>query len=291
MQDIFEIECDMNYTDQEKLKDVPKRASEYVTPEDWAEFVEWVTSPEFDLISERMRQRRNDQRNQTRVGRKGMTGCNDKHMEEGDEEPDRADSWMWARMNVACGFDDPDIQVIVDEILRLKARQKSGELILNDNEYIINNNRMTAVAAELIRLRRKVKEFEDGERAPGGKKFTPKKKSDAEEALAVSQKKVEELEKKLSDYYKSQEPYIPEYDHGDDQKKSAQDEKSDFEGDFDKTDNFKADQADLSSFFNPKLAKFSNSFPGKFIRGPYYPNEYLDTELMDDIFNERKIII
>ncbi|KAM7262610.1 hypothetical protein ACFE04_000293 [Oxalis oulophora] len=256
MQDMFELECDMkwtvfdhvanlwrgwksrlntydvqpfSYTDLEKHKDVPKRANDYVSPEEWTEFVEWVTSPEFDIINERMRQRRNNQRNQARVGRKGMTGCNDEHMEEGDEEPDKAGSWMWPMMNDAGGFDDPDIQVIVDEILRLKARQKSGELILNDDEDILSiatgvpikvrkihvcrfsatktmlvpSKRMTTVAAELIRLRRKVKEFEDGQRALG-------EKSDVEEALAASQKKVEKLEKKLSDFYKSQEPYIPQ---------------------------------------------------------------------------------
>ncbi|KAM7256821.1 hypothetical protein ACFE04_012562 [Oxalis oulophora] len=344
IEDMFEIECDMKwalfnhaanlwrgwksrlntydvqpfrYTDPDKLKDVPKWAKGYVTPEAWAEFVEWVTSPEFDLISERMQQRRNDQRNQARVGRKGMTGCNDEHMEDGDEEPDRADSWMWARMNPAGGFDDPDIQVIVDEILRLKAKQKSGELVLGDNEDILSiatgvpikarkiqacgfnatktmlvpSKRMIAASAELIRLRRIVKEFEDGERAKGGKNFTPKKNNDAEEALAASQKKVAELEKKLADYYKSQEPYILEYVNVDDHKKTTQeDESTDSEGDFGKTDKFEADQTDLPSFFNPKLAKFPDSFPGKFTRGPYYPNEYLDTEVMDDIFNEKKII-
>ncbi|KAM7272615.1 hypothetical protein ACFE04_027278 [Oxalis oulophora] len=84
IEDMFEIDCDMKwalfnhaanlwrgwksrlntynvqpfrYTDPDKLKVVPKRAKGFVTPEQWAEFVEWVTSPEFDLISERMRQR------------------------------------------------------------------------------------------------------------------------------------------------------------------------------------------------------------------------------------------
>ncbi|KAM7262742.1 hypothetical protein ACFE04_000425 [Oxalis oulophora] len=84
-----------------------------------------------------------------------------------------------------------------------------------------------------------------------------------------------ELEKKLADYYKSQEPYIPEYVNVDDHKKSAQEfESTDSEEDFGKTDKFEE--------------KFSESIPGKFTRGPYYPNEYLDTELMDDIFNEKK---
>ncbi|KAM7262608.1 hypothetical protein ACFE04_000291 [Oxalis oulophora] len=37
-----------------------------------------------------------------------MTGCMDEHMGDGDEEPDRADAWIWARMNVAGEFNDPD---------------------------------------------------------------------------------------------------------------------------------------------------------------------------------------
>ncbi|KAM7273079.1 hypothetical protein ACFE04_027743 [Oxalis oulophora] len=236
-------------------------------------------------------------------------------MEDGDEEPDRADSWMWARMNPAGGFDDPDIQLIADEILRLKARQKSGELVLGDNEDILSlatgipikaskiqacgfnatktmlvpSKRMTAPSVELIRLRRIVKQFEDGERAKDGKKFTPKKNDDAEEALAASQKKVAELEKKLADFYKSQEPYIPEKVNVDDHKNSAQDDEStDSEGELGKPDKFANDQTDLSYFFNPPESKFPDSIPGKFTRGPYYPNQYLDTELMDDIFNEKK---
>ncbi|KAM7263814.1 hypothetical protein ACFE04_001497 [Oxalis oulophora] len=154
---------------------------------------------------------------------------------------------------------------------------------------LVPSKRMIAASAELIRLRRIVKEFEDEERAKGGKKFTSKKNNDAEEALAASQKKVAELEKKLADYYKSQEPYIPEYVNIDDHKKSAQEvESTDSEEDFGKTDKFEVDQTDLPSFFNPNAEKFSESIPGKFTRGPYYPNEYLDTELMDDIFNEKK---
>ncbi|KAM7270734.1 hypothetical protein ACFE04_029948 [Oxalis oulophora] len=316
MNDMFELECDMKwavfkhadnlwrgwksrlntydvqplrYTDPEKLKDNPKRANGYVTPQQWAEFVKWVTSPEFDEISEKMRQRRNNQRNQARVGRKGMTGCNDEHMAEGDEEPDRADSWLWARMNAAGGFDDPNIQVIADEILRLKAKQKNEELVLGENEDILSlatgipikagkiqacgfnatktmlkpSKKMTAETAELIRLRRKVREFEDGKRASADNRSSPKGRSDVEEELAASQKK-----------------------------KAAQEEEeksdSEGEGEIANNDNFRYEQTDIHSFVNPNLVNFPDSFPGKYTKGPFYPHEFLNTELMDDIFKQKQ---
>ncbi|KAM7273475.1 hypothetical protein ACFE04_028139 [Oxalis oulophora] len=42
------------HTNPEALKNVPKQANDSVSPEEWAEFLEWVTSPEFDIISENM---------------------------------------------------------------------------------------------------------------------------------------------------------------------------------------------------------------------------------------------
>ncbi|KAM7266630.1 hypothetical protein ACFE04_004527 [Oxalis oulophora] len=342
MEDMFEMECDMKWsvlnhadnlwrqwksrlntynvqpfrhTDPEKLEAVPKRAKGYVTPEQWAQFVEWVTSPEFDEISDKMRQRRINQKNQARVGRKGTTGCNDEHMEEGDEEPDRADSWVWSRMNAAGGFDDPNIEVIVQEIMRLKAKDKNRELVLGENEDILSlatgipirpgkisacgfnarktmlkpSKKMTAETAELIRLRRKLREYEEGKHPPPDKKSSPKGKSDVEEELAASQRKVQELEMKLAEYYRSQEPYVPKFNtEGEDKATDKENDKSDKEGEFKSNDNFQNDRTDLHSFVNPNLVNFPDSFPGKFTKGPFYPHEFLNTELMDDIFKPKQ---
>ncbi|KAM7265231.1 hypothetical protein ACFE04_002914 [Oxalis oulophora] len=112
-------------TNQKTLKDIPKRDANPIGQEEWDDFVKWVTSPEFDIISQKLTKIRNEQRNQARVGRKGMTGCMDEHMGDGDVEPDRVDAWMWARMNVAGEFDDPVAQIIVNKILSLKPKQKA----------------------------------------------------------------------------------------------------------------------------------------------------------------------
>ncbi|KAM7270425.1 hypothetical protein ACFE04_029639 [Oxalis oulophora] len=236
----------LRYTNRAALKDIPKRAKKLVSLEEWNEFVEWVTSPKFDAISEKMSRRRNDQRHQAKFGRKGTTGCIDEHMEEGDEEPDRADVWVWARMNASGGFDDPGVEVIVKRILKLKAKKKKRTLKLKANEDILSKAQRKRVCAGRLPACENISQAEE--------------QSEIEKKLNASQKKVKELEKMLADMKSSQEPYIPKFDNEDvPMPEYQQPDNVQHEGD----EGIKNDSMnDVHSFLNPHFADLPDSFPG-----------------------------
>ncbi|KAM7251547.1 hypothetical protein ACFE04_023430 [Oxalis oulophora] len=155
----------LRYTYSAALKNIPKREKNLVSVKEWNKFVEW--------------------------------------MEEGDEEPDRVDGWMWARMNSSCGFDDPEVHVIVKRILRLKAKKKNGTLKLNANEDILSKaqrkkvragrspacgfnatkgmlfltKKLNAATAELCHLREKLKKFKESSSVSGENSSQGKNKS------------------------------------------------------------------------------------------------------------------
>ncbi|KAM7256392.1 hypothetical protein ACFE04_012133 [Oxalis oulophora] len=276
----------LRYTNPAALKDIPKRAQKRVSLEEWNEFVEWVTSPEFDAISEKMSRRRTDQRHQAKVGRKGMTGCIDEHMEEGDEEPDRADGWAWARMNASGGFDDPEVQVIVKRISKLKAKMKKGTLKLKANEDILSKaqrkrvragrlpacgfnatkgmlfqtKKLNAQTAELCHLREQLKKFKEGSGVSGENISQAEEQSEIENKLNASQKRVKELEKMLADMKSSQESKNSMNDNEDvPMPEYQQPDNVQHEGD----EGIKNDSMnDVHSFLNPHFANLPDSFPG-----------------------------
>ncbi|KAM7273762.1 hypothetical protein ACFE04_028426 [Oxalis oulophora] len=278
----------LRYTNPTALKNIPKRAKNLVSVKEWNEFVEWVTSPEFDAISEKLSKRRNDQRHQAKVGRKGMTGCIDEHMEECDEEPDRADGWMRDRMNSSGGFDDPEAQVIVKRILRLKVKKKNGTLKLKVNEDILSKaqrkkvcagrrlpacgfnatkgmlfptKKLNAATAELCHLREQLKKFKEGSGVSGENSSQAKEQSEIEKKLNASEKKVKELEKMLADMKSSQEPYIPKFDNEDvPMPEYPQPDNVQHEGDEGNDEDCIYEKNDVQSFVNPHFANFPDSF-------------------------------
>ncbi|KAM7262247.1 hypothetical protein ACFE04_021324 [Oxalis oulophora] len=248
--------------------------------------------PEFDAISEKLSKRRNDQRHQAKVGRKGMIGCIDEHMEEGVEEPDRADGWMWVRMNASGGFDDPEVQVIV-KFLKLKTKKKKRTLKLKANEDILSKaqrkrvrvgrlpacgfnatkgmlfptKKLNAETAELFHLWEQLKKFKEGSGVSGENISQTEEQSEIEKKLNASQKKVKELEKMLADMKSCQEPYIPKFDNEDvPMPEYQQPDNVQHEGD----EGIKKDSMnDVHSYLIPYFVNLPDSFSGKFTRGPF----------------------